>query len=444
MRALAALLLLLLPSAASTQQGFEPPPRPTSFRYWRALDLPARAQDRVQESVQERFSPSACAVLDAEVFAHTGPTLSDIRLFTSLTQQETPFAITLSRTSPTGDPASILNLGLKSPRNLSFDLQMPPRPYSAVDLNLNAHDFLASAKVTGLTSPTDPHPTYLGVFTLFDLFAQHLGRSSTLPLAESTFPLLHIDLELTPAAGNTSFEVTPTLVAGAEVPPSRLAQVLYTPIAQTSTLTQRPRQTVATFNIPAHVPVERVTFAIDPGDHSNFSRPVTISARSAPNAQPEQLSGNISRVHLTESGQQVQEQSLSVPAILGANAQSPATIEVAIEDGDDRPLKISSVLLEMRQRKICFASPTPARPESIQVFYGGTDISAPVYDFGRIFNPGIATRTAILGPEHLNRSFHPVVRARTITERFPQLLWLTLIASISTLGLVAFRSARRI
>lgn len=436
-RWLSALLWLTLASACA--QHAYPPARPLAFEYWRSLDVPGKSQATL---------PTACAVLDADIFAHTGATLSDIRLFTGLTQQEWPFAITLSRTGEVGDTATVLNLRLKTSKSLSFDLQMPPRAYSAIDLELGAQNFVGSAKVTGLTSAKDPHPTFLGVFTLFDLTAQHLGRSFSLPLAESTFPLLHIDLELLPVAvGNTSFAPATAMLTGVQVPPSRVAQTLYNPVAATARFTERQRQTVVVFQVPARVPIERVTFELAPVERRNFSRTVTITARSisgkAEATQPEQVIGSISRVHLTESGKRVEQQSLSLPAILGANAQSAATIEVAIEDEDDEPIKFAGVRLEMRERRICFSAPSAAQPEHLQMFYGGADIAPPVYDFGRIFNPAIPSRVAVLGREHTNKNYHPAPRKLTLSARYPELLWLALIGSISILGTVAFRSARR-
>ena len=47
---------------------------------------------------------------------------------------------------------------------------------------------------------------------------------------------------------------------------------------------------------------------------------------------------------------------ISVAAILGANLQQPAKVDVAIENGDDQPLPIAAVRLEMRQRKLLLHS----------------------------------------------------------------------------------------
>lgn len=414
-----------------------PPPTPSSFLYQRAIIIPVGT------------APNACAILDANVFAHANP-LEDLRLYAA--SQEVPYAFYLSSTtSPTGDPARILNLGLKSGRHISFDLEMPQRPYSSVDLNLNAHDFLASARVSGLKSLSDKEPVAIGTFTLFDLTAQRLGRSATLAFAESTFPYLHVDLTLTPAPGNNALAITPAIVVSAEIPPSRLAQTLYTPVAETTTIAQRPRQSVATFTIPARVPIERITVDLDPTDHTNFSRTLSIIAQELPPASKtdapaiqepaERLSGEISRVRLNEAGQQIQEESLSVPATLGSNSQSPASIEVAIENGDDRPLKIRAVRLEMRERKLCFA--VPASPTTL--LYGAPTVPAPVYDFGRLFNPAEPVRIATLGAEQPNPLYTaPQPKPKSLTERYPQLLWIALFAVVAILAAVAFRSAKRL
>lgn len=412
------------------------------FRYTRPIGL-SQAQDTA--------SPNACAVLDASVFAHAAPSLDDIRVF-SPSGQELPYAVTLSQTATLADAARVLNLGLKAPRHLSFDLQMPARPYSSVVLQLNGRDFLASARLTGLKSFADTAPTYLGTYTVFDLTSQRLGHSSVLDFAESTFPLLHLDLTVTPAPGNDTLKIGAEMVGGATIPASRIAQTLYTPVASTTNFAEQPRRTVATLTVAAHVPVERVAFELDPGYGANFDRAVSITARpvspvrDGQQSSEEQLSGQISRVRLNEAGQEVREQSLAVPAILGVNAQEPATIEVAVENGDDRPVKLRAIRLEMRQRKLCFAvppEPSVTQP-SATLAYGGEKIEAPVYDFGRLFNPAEPARTATLGAEQINPAYSVEIEKRSFTERHPELLWVALLGVICVLGTVAFRSAKRL
>ncbi len=433
MKGLAALLLLSLATADDPRHAPSPL---AAFEYRRDVRL---------EAVTAEHASYACALLDAEVFAHTEPGLADLRLSAAASGVPfTPYAITLSTTAPEGDAARILNLGARAKRVVAFDLAMPDRRYSAVQLGLHAHDFIASAKVTGLRSLADREPTQLGAFTLFDLSSQHLGHSSTLEFAESSFPFLHVELSLSPAPGAPGAGLfPPAMVASAEVPPSRLAQTLYTPVAETSSLEQRPRRSVAVFNLPARVPVERVTVVLEPGDRTNFNRTVTVAAKTAA-AETEQLSAEISRVRLRQAGQEIRSESLSFPAILGSNAQAAARVEVSVENGDDQPLKISAIRLEMRERKVCFPVDPDSAAAGPTLLYGATGLPAPVYDFGHIFNPSDPARAATLGPETLNPFYSaPRPPQKTFPERHPELLWIALLSIVAILGSAALRSARR-
>ena len=411
-------------------------PEPRHFRFERGIEANAQPGSR------------SCAVLDGSTYAHAKPALADVRLFGA---DEIPYALTMSETAATGDAAKLLNLG-ESGGHIVFDLQMPTRPYSAVDLDLNGQNFLATAKVTGLNSlgkaACCTAGTSLGTFTLFDLTAQRLGRSTSLALAESTFPFLHVDLAASAAPGHPGFAPTPDMVQGATVPPSREAQTLYTTIASTSTIQQVDRSSVATFDLPAHVPVERVSFEMEPGDKTNFSRPVQVTARAADGpdssgrgaAFSENIDGTITRVRLTEAGKEIRHESLDIPATLGSNGQKAAKVQVAVENGDDKPLPIRAVKLEMRQRKLCFDAPSAP----VTMYYGDDKLTAPVYDYSRLFQPADASASAQLQPEQPNPLYVARLEQRSLTERHPEILWLALFAVVSVLGLVAFRSAKRI
>ncbi|MEO6983188.1 MAG: hypothetical protein ABI072_08745, partial [Edaphobacter sp.] len=136
-----ALLALLLWQAATAP--WVQTSDPHFFRYQRAV------------AISTTSGPS-CAVIDANVFAHAAPSLKDLRLYQSPPTQaprEVPYAITLSEPlQPDSTTARILNLGSRN-GSIVFDLQMPARPYTEVDLNLNAQDYIATATVTGSSSP---------------------------------------------------------------------------------------------------------------------------------------------------------------------------------------------------------------------------------------------------------------------------------------------------
>jgi len=430
------------PSQTSTAQipPSQPPiqlPDQQYLRYQRAITLPAG-------------SGQSCAILDPQIFPHAAASLKDLRLYPNgadpRNSRELPYVITLSEPElPDSDPAQIRNLSLRG-HTIVFDLQMPSRPYTDVDLNLAGHDFIATAKVSGTRDPSYANQTQLGEFTLFDLTSQHLSRSTILHLQETDLPYLHVELELTAAPGNRTFNPTPQMVQGATVPPSREAQSLYTTAAQSSTIIQRDHQSIANFSLPRRIPIERVSFDLAPTYKANFSRDVHITDQPSelsgafnPSTGSETLAGTILRVHLTESGREIRQQQLSVPATLGSNMQSAATVQIAIDNGNDQPLPITAIRLETRQRQLCFDAPS-AQP--LTLFYGDPTLPAPRYDFARLFSPTGTLHTAQLSAERLNPAFRQRPDTRPLTERRPHLLWIALLVVLCLLAVVAIRSSK--
>jgi hypothetical protein len=419
------------------------------MRYERAIALPPG-------------QGQACAVLDAGIFPHAAPSLRDLRLFAvqDAKPREVPYAITLSETiNEDTVPASVLDLGASSGATIVFDLEMPERPYTDVILDLSGQDFLATATVTGSNSPGGGNGTALGVFTLFDLTSQHLSRDTTLPLVESTFKYLHVALAVVAAPGSAAARFVPAMVTGAHVPPSREAQTIYTTVARITSPTTgalaAPRTTRFDFALPLRVPVERVSFDLSQSYTGNFSRDVKITA--SPDVQPESaangvraepaietVSGTVSRVNSTQSGHRIHEVELSVPATLGANLQGAAHVWVEIENGDDQPLPIAAVRLEMRERRLCFDAPA-AGSSAPTLYYGDPQLRAPVYDYERLFIASDKPLAATLGPEQLNAAYTaPVVPVRPFTERHPEVLWIALIGVVCVLGVVALKSSRNV
>jgi uncharacterized protein DUF3999 len=417
--------------------------------FWQAGAVPTSPQAERQYFLYQRsLVPAAtglnCAVLDADVFAHAGVSLKDLRLFPQTAQaREIPYAVTLSEpVQPDSEPARVLNLGLRG-RTLSFDLAMPPRPYTEVILDLAATDYVAAATVSGIEHPGQTGGVRLGDFTLFDLSSQHLSRSTTLSLQESNFPYLHVDLDLSPSAGTRNFRPSAGMVQGASVPPSREAQTIFTVVDENKVMTQHGRQTVVRFNLPRRVPVERVTFVLAPEFKGNFSRNVSISdhAVGTPASAGETISGSIFRVRLNQAAREIHQERLSVPATLGSNLQNAAEVEVAVNNGDDQPLPIASVQLEMRQRKLCFNATSTA---PLTLFYGDPTLSSPEYDFARTVVLTNQVSLARVGPEQKNPVYTARPDTRPATERHPELIWVVFLAVICILGVIAIRSSRHL
>ena len=449
----AALMAILL-WQASTANG-PPVAQPGAMRYERAVRVAAG-------------TGQACALLDTPIFPHAAPSLTDLRIFPAqdtsagAAVHEVPYAITLSEAvSEETETARVLNLGAgpgggKDGAQIAFDLEMPARAYTGVTLDLDpaVHDFIATAVVIGADAPGGRgRATALGSFTLFDLASQHLSRDTTIPLQESTFKVLHVELNVSPAPGAAAARFVPAMMLGASVPPSREAQSLYTTVASvrvpTTGVLTSPRKTRFDLDLPLRVPVERVSFDLAPGYSGNFSRDVTIHAKSNPDATTpadslpvETLTGTIFRVHSTLDGHTINQEQLSVPAVLGANLQHAAGVWIEIENGDDQPLPIAAVRLEMRQRKICFEAPVAG---GVELFYGDSRLAAPVYDYARLFVASRAALVAELGPEVLNANYRaPATELRPFAERHPELLWIALIAVLCALGVVALKAARNV
>jgi hypothetical protein len=376
-----------------------------------------------------------CSVIDPAIFPNAAPSLKDLRLYEN--GREIPYAVTMSESDqPDSESAQVLNLGMHD-GTVGFDLAMPDRSYTDVVLDLAGKDYLATVTVSGMDSPGGA-ATRLGEFTLFELSSQHLSHDTTLHLQESRFHFLHVTITALSAPGGGPFVVTPEWVRGANVPPSREAQTIFTTAIVLSDIQHRGHQTIATGSLPARLPIERVSFVLAPSYNGNFSHDVHITARAG-EAAPEMASGTILRVHLTEAGREIREQRLSVPAVLGANLQESAQVEVAVDNGDDAPVPITAVLLEMRQRKLCFdvsAAPSP------ELFYGDPSLPAPQYDSSRLFLPSARVVTAQLGPEKVNAAYRVRPDTRSMMDRHPDFIWIVLLGVVCVLAVVALRSSK--
>ncbi|HEY5055067.1 MAG TPA: hypothetical protein VII58_02835, partial [Acidobacteriaceae bacterium] len=390
---------------------------------------------------------------------------------------EIPYAVTLSESANVEmAQARVLNLGAGAGGAITFDLEMPRRTYSTVTLDVDPalHDFLGTAVVTAMDALNGKgHSVAFGTFTIFDLTAQRLSRSTALPLPESTFPYLHVTLTIADAprpngAKTDAARFVPSMVEGAEVPPSREAQTIYTTVAETSAIATQGRESIAKFEVPARVPVERVEFIFPATYKGNFSRDVRVTAKAESAAKdgaeeavssgdgnggmeadrreplPETVVGAILRVHANEEGREIHTDELTMPAVLGANLQRAAKVGVAIENGDDQPLPIAAVRLEMRQRRLCFdAGAAAAGP--LALYYGDRTLSAPVYDYERLFTPEEKPLVVTMGPQLANPEFtlHPEP-PRSFLDRHPEALWIALIAAIAALGFVAVKSGKSV
>ena len=393
------------------------------FKYERPVQTPAQR------------SGQACLSVDPEIFAHAEPGLADLRLYANAV--ETPYTVRVAA-SVAGSQQIIplLNTGMRNGQTV-FDAELPAGRYNDLRLEVSAHDFIATVAVTGGEVLSGGSRTKLGEYTVFDLTKQRLGRSTILHLPESTFRFLHFRI---------SGPLKPDDVTGLSVGRMPAQPPVYRTVAESSQATQKDHSTIIEFNLPANVPVDRIAFAPNTAP-AVFSRDVTVSAQETtpkpaddqtPPPYPVTSSGNLLRVHTLREGKRIDEERLAVEGPREV-FDAPSKWTITIANGDDVPVSLNSVRLEMLERTLCFEA---AAGTSYTLYYGDPALSAPRYDYARVFSPQPDALKASAGAEQSNATFQARPDERPFTEKHPILLWVAMIAVIALLGGIAFRSQK--
>ncbi len=339
-----------------------------------------------------------------------------------------PYLLTESGPEPVANADAAVEHLLRRGNALEFDLRMPDRPYSEVQLKLLAHDFVGTAKVTGVDAQGRSLP--VGTFGVFDLSRKRLGRWTSLQMAENTARVLHVSLTLRTPDGVPVAQPPPEIVAGASVPPSRERQTVYTPVASTSDLRQQGSITTAVLKVPAHVPVEEVHFTFAPDLQTNFAREVTVRARPDGQslAQSETIDAGVLEHVSIPSGDPglnpINVQQDSLDATLGATLAGSATVRVLVANRGEPPLRIREVTLEMRQRKLCFLA-TPGAVYTLR--YGDPTLAAPLYDNAALLAATGPAAEARLGAEQRNPHWKARGDERPFLTRHPEFFWVVVL-----------------
>jgi hypothetical protein len=361
------------------------------------------------------------AVVDEILWQHANSDLSDLRLYSG--EREIPYAVDTERGGSETEqkecrilqPALVVG-------NTQFLLDMSGiSEYDRVTLKLATKNFVAHARVEGQDDPHGARWAVLGTTTLYDLSEEKLGHNSTLQIPVTTYKYLRVTIDRS---------VNPADLLSGTAAITRARQVVWQTLNSTAQQTQQGKNTVITFSVPENVPVERVAFEMDP-TQPNFRRDIQIQVDTE---QPLEA-GEISSIHMQRSGQQidVEQTSLDIRGIHGR------TLKAIVHNGDDLPLKITSVHLQQYERRIYFDFLAGTH---LMLYYGDKQLTAPVYDYAKLFQKDWGGSQIRLSVEQMNAAYTGRPDERPWSERHPAVLWVAIIAAVLTLGGLAVRSMR--
>lgn len=362
-------------------------------------------------------------VVDEEVWAHARPDLADLRIYDG----ESPVQYALSEqrggTSSQEVPAKILNLGSVG-GHTEFDLDLSERnagqigDYDRIRLSLDAKDYVVTASIEGSNNLGAKSATQLPPATLYDFTREGLGSNPVLKLPTSTFRYLHVKL---------SGGILPAQVKDASVYNLQETKAAWTTVGSCGAPSQLARATVFNCKAPAHVPVDRVRFQVDP-KQLNFRRAVALSDAS----DRYYGTGEVTRVRMNRGGTSVVSEEMDVQ--LGGRGSGQ--LKITVDNGDNPPLAITGVQLLSVERRIYF---DPQGKSLLRLYYGDDKLLSPVYDYARFFKSDPAAAKVELAPGSHNPAYGGRPDDRPWSERHQAVMWLAMLLAVLILAALAIR-----
>jgi len=293
--------------------------------------------------------------------------------------------------------------------------------YDHVRLSLSSRNYIVHARVEGSDDPHAKRWAALSDNILYDFTQENLGGCQLLRLPRSTFKYLRVTLD---------GPITPQDVTGAtsEIAANHVAS--WQDVGQLMKEEQRGEDTLFSFSLGEGVPVERIVFAVSPGQ-PNFKREVEIQDDKGGMLG----SGEINRIHMVRSGQKIDSEQDEVE-LSSANRK---TISVIVHNGDDPPLKLDGVRLQQLERRIYFDAPAQS---ALTLYYGDDKLEPPTYDYAKLFVRDPSAGLVQAGAETANPVYSGRPDDRPWSDRHPAMLWIAILAAVGLLGGLALRSLR--
>ncbi len=359
-------------------------------------------------------------IVDGELWAHSRPDLGDLRLYDG--DSPVQYAISEQRAGISSEEveAKVLNLGsVAGHTEFDLDTQLLAE-YDRIHLRLEAHDFVATASVSGGSAPGKGAEVQLPPSTLYDFSKEQLGSNSQLKIPTSSFRYLHVKF---------SSGIRPQDVKGATIYNLHEQRALWENAGTCSAPSQKNHLTIVSCDIAQRIPLSRIEFHVDPAQ-VNFRR--TVSVEDSRGVQI--ATGEISRVRIRRGETLVTNEQLAM-GISGASG----SITLNIDNGDNPPLKITATDALAIERRVYF---DPQGKSALRLYYGDEKLEAPAYDYARFFHVEPSPAEAQLGPGSHNPRYAGRPDERPWSERHTAILWTAMLVVVLGLALLAFRGLR--
>jgi hypothetical protein len=396
---------------------------------------------KYQRPVQVQPGGQRFLAVDEQTWKNARRDLGDLRLYSG--QQEVPYALVVERGGEENASKEVNVLQQSAVGGKTqFMIDMTPLSpalvfngeYDHVNLRLAAKNFVAHARVEGQDDLHGGHWAWLSESILYDLSKEKLGGNSVLRLPLSVYRYLRVTID---------GPVKPDDILGASAEFRQEQKAVWRDVGGAPTVAELPasaaggdshravrKGTVLTFAVPENVPVNRVSFDIDPAQ-PNFRRSVQVEGDKDAYIG----SGEIDRVHMVRQGQKIDTDDYDV----NFSAVGHKEIKVTIDNGDDPPLKIKSARLQQLEHRLYFDAPASG---PVTLYYGDEKLDPPVYDYAKLFLLAKDAAPAQLGTEEANAAYTGRPDERPWTEKHPAVLWIAIVAAVLILGAIAVRSMK--
>ena len=389
---------------------------------------------KYQRPVQAQPGGQRYIAVDEQTWKNARRDLGDLRLYSG--RQEVPYALMVERGSRENDnkEVRVLQQSVVGGKTQFMIDMTDVAEYDHIDLRLATKNFVAHARVEGQDDLHGKDWALLGESILYDLSKENLGGNSVLRLPLSTYKYLRVTID---------GPLKPADIVGASSEFRQEQKAVWRDVGGAPTVTELPasaargdssrigrKGTKLTFAVPENVPVNRVTFDIDPAQ-PNFRRSVQVEGDKDAYIG----SGEISRVHMVRQAQKIDTDDYDV----SFSAVGHKEIKVIIDNGDDPPLKIKSARLQQLEHRLYFDAPASG---PLTLYYGDEKLDPPVYDYAKLFLLAKDAAPAQLGAEQANAAYTGRPDERPWTEKHPAVLWIAIVAAVLILGAIALRSMK--